>query len=302
MLRNAPAVLVCFSFFTLGALVYGQDAQVQGHVLDTSGVQIPKALVRVVDQRTSTERKTATTENGEFTVPGLTAGLYKIFVEAPGFSTAASDPITLAASQNVVLDFTLKVSPNSTKVLVTAEKREEVLLDVPVPVATLPGDTLAENNQVRLRDYFAEVPGINVMPSYVAQQNVSIRGITTGGGSTPTVGFTIDDVPFGASSGSHGDHVPDLDPGDLERIEVLRGPQGTLYGADSMGGLVKYVTVDPSTEGITGRLDTGLSNVSHAGQPGFNVRASANVPLSDKLAFRVSGFRRQDPGYIDNPI
>jgi outer membrane receptor protein involved in Fe transport len=188
------------------------------------------------------------------------------------------------------------------QVTVTAQKKTENLQDVPVPVSVLDTARLTGTNQVRLRDYFAEVPGINVMPSYVAQQNVSIRGITTGGGSTPTVGFTIDDVPFGASSGSHGDHVPDMDPGDLQRVEVLRGPQGTLYGADSMGGLVKYVTVDPSTAGYSGRVEAGTSGVHNSSEPGFTVRASLNGPLSDELAIRISGFKRQDPGYIDNPV
>src|ERR1700730_9608572 len=96
--------------------------------------------------------------------------------------------------------------------------------------------------------------------------------------------------------------LPDIDPGDLNHIEVLRGPQGTLYGADSMGGLIKYVTVDPSTEGVTGRLEWGLSDAYNGSQPGYQVRGSVNVPVSDTVAVRLSGFTRLDPGYVDDPI
>jgi len=188
------------------------------------------------------------------------------------------------------------------EIVVTAQKREERLEDVPVPVTVLNATNLVENNKVLLRDYFDEIPGINVMPNFVATQNLAVRGITTGGLSTPTVGVTIDDVPFGGSSGSHGNHVPDIDPGDLARVEVLRGPQGTLYGADSMGGLVKFVTVDPSTAQYSGRLEAGASTVYNGTQPGLNMRGSANIPLSDRLAVRVSAFGREDPGYINNPV
>ena len=98
-----------------------------------------------------------------------------------------------------------------------------------------------------------------------------------------------------------GAQVPDIDPGDLDHIEVLRGPQGTLYGANSMGGLVKYVTVDPSTMAFSGRLEAGTSGASHGAEPGYSLRAAYNVPVTDSLAVRVSGYERQDPGYIDNP-
>lgn len=188
------------------------------------------------------------------------------------------------------------------EIVVTAQKREERLRDVPVPVTVLNADNLADNGQPRLRDFFAQVPGINVMPSFVGTQNVSIRGVTTGGLATPTVGVTIDDVPVGASSGPHGNYAPDIDPGDLARIEVLRGPQGTLYGANSMGGLIKFATVDPSTNGYNGRVEAGISGVYNGAEPGYNLRGSVNVPLGDTLAIRASAFSRQDPGYIDNPV
>jgi iron complex outermembrane receptor protein len=186
------------------------------------------------------------------------------------------------------------------QVIVTAQKREERLQDVPVPVTVLDAQALSDNGQVLLRDYYASVPGLSVSPNIENTQMLSIRGITTGGFTTSTVGVAVDDVPFG--SPVKLGQVPDFDPGDLARIEVLRGPQGTLYGANSMGGLIKYVTVDPSVEGYSGRAEAGTSDAFNGAESGFNLRASANIPLSDTLAVRVSGFQRQDPGYVDNEV
>ena len=192
--------------------------------------------------------------------------------------------------------------PDLPEVLVTAQKREERLQDVPVPISVLDTQALAETSQVALRDYYTSVPGLDVVPNYVGVQNVIIRGISTGADGTPTVGIVIDDAPFGGSTGQIGNFVPEIDPGDLARIEVLRGPQGTLYGSNSMGGLIKYVTKDPSTDGYSGRIEAGTSSVYNGAEYGYNMRASANIPLSDTFAVRVSGFRRQDPGYINNVL
>src|SRR5882762_9130997 len=188
------------------------------------------------------------------------------------------------------------------EIIVTAQKRSERIQDVPVPVTSIDANQLVENNQVRFEDYYTSVPGLSFAPNN--QNNyLAIRGIATGGFSNPTVGIVIDEVPFGASTALGGGQVvPDLDPGDLARVEVLRGPQGTLYGASSMGGLLKFVTVDPSTDALSGRVQVGFSDVHNGAQLGYNVRASVNVPINDTLAITASGFTRQDPGYIDNPV
>lgn len=188
------------------------------------------------------------------------------------------------------------------EIIVTAQKRSERLQDVPVPVTALSADKLVGNNQLRLQDYYSEIPGLSVAPSLQSAQILAIRGITTGFGN-PTVGVVVDDVPYGASTllGA-GLVVPDIDPGDLARVEVLRGPQGTLYGASSMGGLLNFVTVEPSTDAVSGRVQAGISSVHNGAEPGYNLRGSVNVPLSDTFAIRASAFTRRDPGYIDNPV
>jgi iron complex outermembrane recepter protein len=189
------------------------------------------------------------------------------------------------------------------EVIVTAQKRDERLQDVPVPVTAISAQSLLDQNAVRLQDYFTQIPGLSLTPNALSASTLSIRGITTGGYANPTVGVVVDDVPYGSSTWIGGGlTLPDIDPGDLARVEVLRGPQGTLYGASSMGGLLKFVTVDPSTDGINGRVEAGTDTVYNGAQLGYNFRGSVNVPLSDTLAIRASGFTRQDPGYIDNPV
>lgn len=187
------------------------------------------------------------------------------------------------------------------EIVVTAEKREERLQDVPVSVTAIGAETLAQNNQLLLRDFYSMVPGLIVIPGAQGNQTLSIRGISMGLGTNPTVGVTVDDVPYGSSTNSGGGNmIPDIDPSDLARVEVLRGPQGTLYGASSMGGLLKFVTADPSTDRLTGRVQAGTTGVANGVGLGYDARGSVNVPISNSLAVRATAFTRRDPGYIDN--
>jgi iron complex outermembrane recepter protein len=182
------------------------------------------------------------------------------------------------------------------EIVVTAEKNgAEDLLKTPVPVAVVSAEELTGRAQVRLQDFFSEVPGFIVAPSFAGQTNLSIRGINSGG--TPTVGVLIDDVPFGSETQTY---IPELDPGDLARVEVLRGPQGTIFGADSEGGLIRYVTVAPSTDAFSGQVSAGTDSVKGGDGFGFNIRGSVNIPVTDDFAIRASAFRRQEAGYIDD--
>ncbi|HUD93644.1 TonB-dependent receptor [Sphingobium sp.] len=187
------------------------------------------------------------------------------------------------------------------EIVVTAQKRTERLKDVPAAITALTSESLQERVASKLDDYVARIPGLVVSQAGGASgaTQLSIRGITTGAGGNPTVGVYIDESPFGASTGYGAYTVPDLDPQDLARVEVLRGPQGTLYGAGSLGGLLKYVTADPDPTRFFGRVQVDGSTVDGGGR-GYGMRAAANVPLSETVALRVSGYNRRDPGFIDN--
>jgi len=188
-----------------------------------------------------------------------------------------------------------------TEIIVTAQKREERLQDVPVPVTAIDAQSLVDSNQLRLQDYYAQVPGL-AYSSGLGKPSLVIRGLTTAGGN-PTVGIVVDDVPYGSSQGSGGGgFAPDVDPSNLKQVEVLRGPQGTLYGANSIGGLIKFATLDPSTDAVSGRVQASTSSVNHGDKVGYGFRGAINVPLSDTFAVRASAFTREDPGYIDNVL
>ena len=191
------------------------------------------------------------------------------------------------------------------EIIVTANKQgNQRLIDVPLAVSAVNTDRLVQTGAVRLEDFSATVPGVAVANNAAGgvQTQVVFRGISTGAGGNPISAAYIDDAPItSATLAGGGNSFPDFDPSDLERIEFLRGPQGTLYGAASLGGLVRYVTRKPDFDTLSGRAELDLSSVAHGNQGG-GVRARVNVPINDKIAFTASGFYRLDPGFIDNRL
>jgi len=192
------------------------------------------------------------------------------------------------------------------EIVVTAQKRSEALADVPMSVSVLSGDLLARQQADTFQDLVALVPGFNINGNQRGTTRVTLRGINTGGVSA-TVGVYVDDVPFGSSTGlaNGGVLAGDFDTFDVARVEVLRGPQGTLYGASSLGGVLKYVPSDPSTAGFEGRIQGTVEQVKDADM-GYAFAGLVNIPVNDQFALRASGFSRSDEGYIDsignNPI
>jgi len=187
-------------------------------------------------------------------------------------------------------------------IIVTASKRSEPLREVAGSVSAITGDQLSDLSARNLADYAAFVPGLSLQTiGRPGQTNVTIRGVQplSVGASTGTY---IDDVPFGSANNftSGANLTPDLDPNDLERVELLKGPQGTLYGASSLGGLIKYVTRDPDLKDLEMRFDGGIYSV-HKGGLGFNVRGAASIPLvTDLLAVRISANHQSQAGFIDD--
>lgn len=188
------------------------------------------------------------------------------------------------------------------EIVVTAQKREELAQDVPTSLVVLSGSTLLSQDADKLEDYVARIPGLSLDARGLGQQQLTIRGVSTGPQYASTVATYIDEAPVGASNGdgTGGLITPDVDSIDLARIEVLRGPQGTLYGASNIGGLIKYVTVAPDPTRFGAVVSADGDTLSHGGS-GFGVKGRVNVPLvTDKLALLVSGYDRLDPGFISD--
>ena len=187
------------------------------------------------------------------------------------------------------------------EVIVTAQKREEKLRDVPMGVTALPGDEMKRLQVVSFADLGPLVPALSVESIAPGQSRLTLRGENVGSVGS-TVGTYIDETPFGSSNAlANGSVVSgDFDTWDLQRIEVLRGPQGTLYGAGSEGGLLKYVTNPPEPGKFAGAFQVGDEDVAHGGS-GANVKGMVNLPLGDRAAFRVAAYSENTSGWIDDP-
>lgn len=189
-----------------------------------------------------------------------------------------------------------------TEIVVTARKREEKLLEVPVPVTAISQATLEVTQSVRIEDYLELVPGVTFDTLRAGQTSISFRGINNGGANASVVTY-VDNTPFTSSTvAANGTYVtPNLDRSDIAQVEVLRGPQGTLYGANAVGGVLKYVTVKPDPNHFFGNAEITGEDVAHGGNGGA-IRGAVNLPLiADKLAFRISAYTRDDAGYISDP-
>ena len=184
-------------------------------------------------------------------------------------------------------------------VTVTAEKKAESELDVPISMTVVEATTMLNTGMSRINDYYAQVPGLSVNDRGAGRTTLVMRGISAGSDLNPTVGVTIDDAPFGSSTTDYS--IADIDPFDIDHIEVLRGPQGTLYGASSMGGLIKFVMADPNTDAFGGRVQSDVSSTEHGGM-GYAMRTAVNIPMTSDIAVRVSAFDRHDAGYVNDPV
>ncbi|QSX73964.1 TonB-dependent receptor [Lysobacter arenosi] len=191
------------------------------------------------------------------------------------------------------------------KVVVTANKRSENIREVPSSISVITEESIENAHATQLSDFQATVPGLYISTNgSPGKTKVSLRGVSPLS-SSATVGTYLDETPLGSSGIYQAANFFALDllPYDIGRIEVLRGPQGTLYGASAMGGLIKYVSVAPDLSATEFRVGGGLSSVEDSGDLGWNARFGANVPLvDDRLGLRVSYAQNELPGYIDNSV
>jgi iron complex outermembrane recepter protein len=192
------------------------------------------------------------------------------------------------------------------EIIVTAQKRQEALLDVPQSITVISNATFERQQADNLQDYLALIPGLSLEGATRGVSRITLRGINTGGVAS-TVAVYVDEVPFGSSSGLANGAIlaGDFDTFDMARLEVLRGPQGTLYGASSLGGVMKFVTNAPQTESFEGKAQVSFEDIE-GGDAGYSASSFVNLPVSDRLALRATGFYRLDGGFVDsignNPI
>jgi outer membrane receptor protein involved in Fe transport len=193
------------------------------------------------------------------------------------------------------------------EIVITAEKKKERLIDAPLAISVMSNKRMKALQINDLSDLSDYVPGLSVnSQGHPGQRTVTIRGLATDWNdalTAPLVGIYVDDIQIGSSSPETraGQNSIDLQPVDLASIEVLRGPQGTLYGANAMGGIIRYTLFQPDLQHVKAEAGTDASFVDHGSRLGWSGDAAVSAPIiEDKLAVRVSGFYRRYPGYIDN--
>jgi len=193
-------------------------------------------------------------------------------------------------------------TPGLEEIVVTATKREEKLHDVAMGITALSGDELARRMELGYTDFAAQVPGLSIEGIDPGRNRIILRGENVGSVGA-TIATTVDDIPF-FMSGSQSDGAffsANVDTYDLQRVEVLRGPQGTLYGASAEGGLIKYVTNLPNLNAYEGAVSVGGESIDGGQTAGF-AKGLVNIPFWDnKAALRVSAVEEGIPGWIDNP-
>lgn len=187
------------------------------------------------------------------------------------------------------------------EIVVTASRREQSVQDVPASVAVLDPQSFAAGGLDSLTEVLKYVPGVNFNSGGApGQGSITMRGVTNIF-STASVGIYVDDVPYGSVTAfaEGANFALDNLLGNVERVEIIKGPQGTLFGASSMGGSVRYITRDPSVTDVEGRLAADFAS-TRDGESSQLYKGNLSVPLvEDRLAFGVSGFWQETGGFIE---
>jgi outer membrane receptor protein involved in Fe transport len=185
------------------------------------------------------------------------------------------------------------------EVIVTATKRAERLQDVSESISAFDSDDIAMRGLTKIDDVAKYIPGLSLAQREPGGTTIVFRGVAASGiqfGAVSSSALYLDEQPITQSGRS-------VDPRfiDIERVEALRGPQGTLYGSSSQSGTLRVITNKPDPSGFDSWAEAEVSQVEDGGT-GYDISAMLNLPLSDRMALRLVGFAAEDAGYIDNVL
>jgi outer membrane receptor protein involved in Fe transport len=222
-----------------------------------------------------------------------------------GVALSAFFATSAPAADPPATDTTTKTGTRQPEVItVTAQRRTQNLQDVPISIQVLSGETLKRTNVENFDDLLAQLPNVTAAGIGPGQENIYIRGLSLGSGgsqesgiigSFPNVAVYLDDQ----SAQVPGRNL-DVYAVDLQQVEVLEGPQGTLFGSGAQAGVLRYITNKPDLTRFGGNVDLGGALTEH-GDPSGNIDATVNIPVvPDKLAIRLTGYDDDRGGYINN--
>ena len=268
-----------------------------GVVRDARGGAVSGATITVTNQATGVSHRTTTAADGGYAASDLAPGAYTVSASLVGARRVSQKDVQVGTGA-VTLDLVLQPFVLEA-ITVTAMLREQSLADVPLSIAAPSEQLLRSRGADNIEAIAANVAGFSVQNLGPGQSQVAMRGASSGQiardqpGVKEEVGAYLDDTPISLSL-----FTPDLDLFDISRVEVLRGPQGTLFGSGSLAGTVRYITNQPEL-GVSSTIGEAGVSVIHGGAPGNNAKLAFNVPMGDKAAFRVAAYGNRMGGYMD---
>jgi iron complex outermembrane receptor protein len=209
-------------------------------------------------------------------------------------SVGAQQPLNTGGGQS---------SDKLEEIVVTAAKRSATVLETPISVTAISGADIQARGPTDFASLIETIPGVSTFEQGPGQTQITIRGVDGTAGNSPTTGFYLGDTPLTAPAGANDGKVV-IDPAlyDLNRVEVLRGPQGTLYGASSMGGTVRLIPNDPDTTAFDASAQ-GIASGTNGGSANGTANAMVNLPMLDgKAALRLVGTEQHTSGWISEIV
>jgi iron complex outermembrane receptor protein len=299
--RSSQASALALLSILVAASAHAQpaDGRIAGVVRDSLGAAVPGAIVSVTNEATGAVKAVTSGGDGSYAV-ALATGSYSVSVSLRGFGRQTRKEVKVGSGATATADFTLEAQL-SEEVTVTSLKRESTLQEVPFSLAAPTEKDLQRRGVADIEGVAANVAGFSVQNLGPGQSQVAMRGVSSGQivrdqpGVKEQVGAYLDESVMSLSL-----FTPDVDLFDVSRVEVLRGPQGTLFGSGSLSGTVRYISNQPEA-GRTQWFGEVDGNAIDGGSQGGSARLGVNAPLGDRSALRVAGYYTHFAGYIDSP-
>jgi iron complex outermembrane receptor protein len=290
---SKASLFVVFALLTAALWAQDTPGAITGKVKDLRGAPVAGARITLTHTATAAQTETISDEAGAFQSSGLPPGNYRLDVAGAGFSPLTQGPVAVQPGQTREIDLVLQVSTKAEQVTVTARRVEEEVQNVPIAVSVINGSVIEKAAAFNVNRMKELIPTVQFYSSNPRNSAINIRGLgspfgLTNDGIEPGVGFYVDGVFYARPAAATLDFL------DLERIEVLRGPQGTLFGKNTTAGAINITTRRPSF------TPESTFEVSFGNYGFVQAKGSISGPLTKKLATRLSFSGTQRDGFLRN--
>src|SRR6266487_4476885 len=290
------AALAALLMGGVSGTAYAQNGRIRGFVRDAHNSPLAGAVVRAIGPGPA--HRATTGSDGSYTIADLSPGSYTVTASLPGLRAQVRQNVVVRANGETSVDFVMQ-AVELEAVTVTAMLREQKLADIPFSIAAPTEQALRLRGADNIETIAANVAGFSVQNLGPGQSQVAMRGASSGQiardqpGVKEQVGAYLDDSPVSLSL-----FTPDVDLFDVNRVEVLRGPQGTLFGAGSLAGTVRYISNQPEL-GVSSTFGEVGGHWVGGGSPGSTAKIGLNAPLGQRAAARIVGYSNHMGGWMD---